>query len=295
MIGFTVNFGINMVPVHPADLASVARSAEELGFESLWLGEHVVTPVTLTHAYPGGDGTPPFAPNSRFLDPFTALSHLAAHTRTIRLGTGVLVAPLHSPLGLARTIATVDVLSGGRLSVGVGVGWMREEFAVEGMSFADRGRRTDDLLTILDALFGNEIAGFSSERYTLPEMGFEPKPLQKPRPPVFVGGASPAALARTAAFGDGWYGGQQPPDRVAEILTDIHHRREELGRADLPFETTVLTGWSTPFDARLIERYREVGVDRVVVTPWARSRHAQAAIEQFADAAALTTPALATP
>ena len=280
-----MQFGLNVVPVRLEQLVQVAQRAEQLGFESLWVGEHALTPVEIAGGYPGATGKPPFAPDSRFVEPFATLAHLAAVTSRIRLGTGILILPLHPPLAIARSIATVDVLSGGRVSLGLGVGWMREEFDAVGQDFTTRGRRTDEMLQVLDVLFTQERPRFDGEFYRLPEMGFEPKPVQRPRPPFLVGGSSEAALQRAARYGDGWYGGQEPPEEAASVVTRLRELREEHGRAHLPFEITVLTGWGQPFDADLVAGYERAGVDRIVATPWSRSREALAGIEAFAGAA----------
>jgi probable F420-dependent oxidoreductase len=280
-----VQFGLNMVPVRLEQLTEVAQRAEQLGFESLWVGEHVLTPVELSHRYPGSTGKPPFLPDSRFTEPFATLAHLGAVTSTVRLGTGILILPLHTPVAIARSIATVDVLSGGRVSLGFGVGWMREEFEAVGQDFTTRGRRTDEMLQVLHRLFTESRPSFTGEHYQLPEMGFEPKPVQDPRPPFLIGGSSEAALRRAARYGDGWYGGQETPEQAASVVAELLRLRTEFGRADEPFEITVLTGWGRGFEPDLVRAYEEAGVDRMVVTPWARSREAIAAVEQFAEAA----------
>ena len=288
-----MQFGLNMVPVRLEELTEAAQRAEQLGFESLWVGEHVLTPVELRQAYPGSGagGKPPFAPDSRFTEPFATLAHLAAVTTRVRLGTGILILPLHAPMTVARSIATVDVLSGGRLSLGVGVGWMREEFEAVGQDFGTRGRRMDETIAVLDELFGRSRPNFDGEFYVLPEMGFEPKPVQQPRPPVLIGGSSDIALRRAARIGDGWYGGSQSPEEVVDVIARLHSYRQDYGRTHLPFEITVISGWGKGFDAESTAAYEEAGVHRIVVTPWRRSREALDAIEAFAQAAALTAGA----
>jgi probable F420-dependent oxidoreductase len=281
-----VRFGLNVVPVHPAEVAAVGARAEELGFESLWIGEHVATPVELP-GYPGSTREPPFRPDSRFMEPFTTIGHLAAVTSRVRLGTAVLIMPLHPLLPLARAIATADVLSGGRLSLGVGLGWLREEFAVVGQGFEDRGPRMEEMLVLLERLFTEERVAYEGEYHWLPEMGFAPKPVQLPRPPVLVGGTSRAALRRAARVGDGWFGTQDPPAVVAEAVAELHRLRAGYGRADTPFEVTVLAGWGQGYEADAVAAYAAAGVDRIVVTPWARSREARAGIERFARDAGL--------
>ncbi|SHN39877.1 TIGR03619 family F420-dependent LLM class oxidoreductase [Cryptosporangium aurantiacum] len=284
-----MHFGLNMVPVRLGELTDAAQRAEALGFESLWVGEHILTPVAVAPKYPGATGKPPFSPDSRFTEPFATLAHLGAVTSRVRLGTGIAILPLHAPLALARSIATVDVLSGGRVSVGVGVGWMREEFDAVGQDFTTRGRRMDEMLAVLDTLFTEERPSFAGEFYTLPEMGFQPKPLQRPRPPMLVGGSSEVALRRAARAGDGWYGGQQPPEEVVAIIEKLQRYREEYERADRPFEITVLTAWGKGYDADLVAGYEKAGVHRMVATPWSSSREALAGIEAFARTAGLAS------
>ena len=279
-----------MVPVHPPELASVARRAEELGFESLWVGEHVVTPWELSERYPGPTGKPPFLPDSRFVEPFAALSHLAAVTNRVKLGTGVLVLPLHSPFHLARAIATTDVLSGGRLLLGLGAGWMVDEFDITHEEWSNRGARMDEALVVLDTLWNEERATHDGPYYPFPAVGFEPKPVQRPHPPFLIGGGSPAALRRAARVGDGWYGTGGTPEAIAPLLTEVHRRRADLGRDHLPFDVTVSTGWGVGFDGDVTKAYEDLGVHRIVVTPWPRSREALASIERFAAEAGLEKP-----
>jgi enoyl-CoA hydratase len=277
-----MRFGLNIVPVRPADLGAVAARAEEVGFESLWTGEHVLTPVRLGEEYPGPGGRPPFSPDSRFLEPFSTLTYLSAVTSRVRLGTSVVILPLHSPALMARAIATVDVLSGGRLSLGVGMGWMREEFEAAGQDFTNRGRRADEMIDFLARVFTEHRPAFDGEFYQLPEAGFEPKPVQRPRPPLLIGGTTPAALRRAARSGDGWIGGQQAPEDTAGIVTELRRLRAGNGSDGRPFEITVLTGWGQQYDAHLAAAYAAAGVDRLLVTPWARSSEAMNAIEKFA-------------
>jgi probable F420-dependent oxidoreductase len=281
-----MKFGLNMVPVRPEEMGPLAVRAEALGFESLWIGQHAATPVELSGSYPGGP-RPPFAANSRFVDPFTALAYLGALTERVRLGTGILILPIHVPILLARQIATVDVLTGGRVSVGVGVGWMQDEFDLTGQSFHDRGARTDEMIQVLDVLFAADQPEFHGQHYQLPPMGFEPKPVQRPRPPLLIGGGSPAALRRAAVHGDGWFGTQGDPDVVGATVAQLRTLRAEFGRADAPFEVSALTGWGEGFDAGKVAAYAAAGVDRLVVTPWRSSRDAGSAIEQFARSAGL--------
>jgi probable F420-dependent oxidoreductase len=277
-----MKFGINFTPVYPTEMAGLATLAENVGFESLWIGEHVIVPFD---AVPEGDRAN-FRADSRFVEPWVALAHLAAVTTTVRLGTCVAVIPLHSPFTLAREIATADVLSGGRISVGVGVGGIRAEYTAVREEYGNRGARMDEMIQVLDALFDDERPEFHGRFYDFPPSGFEPKPVQRPRPPLLVGGASEAAFRRAVAVGDGWFGGSPAPDAAAATISDLQRRRAELGHP--PLEITLLTGWGQGYDGELASRYEAAGVDRLVVTPWSSSRRAREGIEEFAAAAALS-------
>jgi len=277
-----VKFGLNFTPVYPGEMSTLAQVAEQAGFESIWIGEHVLVPF-------GGvppDDTANFRPDSRFVEPWVALSHVAAVTTTIRLGTCVAVLPLHHPVHLARAIATVDVLSNGRVSVGAGVGRIAAEYAAVGEDFRTRGARLDEMIQVMDVLFREPQPEFHGRFYDFSASGFEPKPVQRPRPPLLVGGDSDAALRRCVEAGDGWFGGSPPPKRAEQTVTALQRRRAEVGRP--PLEITLLTGWAKGFDADLVKAYEAIGVDRMVVTPWSSSRAAREGVERFAGDAGLT-------
>jgi probable F420-dependent oxidoreductase len=276
-----MKFGLNFTPVYPGEARDLARTAEEAGFESLWIGEHVLVPYG---EVPAADARN-FRPDSRFVEPWVALSHLAAATTTIRLGTCVAVLPLHHPVHLARAIATLDVLSGGRVSVGVGIGGIPGEYRALGEDYSTRGARLDEMIQVMDVLFQESQPEFHGRFYDFPSSGFEPKPLQSPRPPLLVGGASEAALRRCVEAGDGWFGGSPTPEVAATVITTLQARRKEEGRP--PLEITLLTGWGQGFDAELVKAYEAAGVDRLVVTPWPSSRAAREGILRFGADAAL--------
>jgi probable F420-dependent oxidoreductase len=260
----------------------LARRADDLGFESLWIGEHVLVPFD---AVPTADRAN-FRADSRFVEPWVALSHLAAATQRVRLGTCVAVLPLHHPVHLARAIATADVLSNGRIIIGVGVGGIAAEYEAVGEEYHDRGARLDEMLAVMEVLFSQSRPEFNGRFYRFPPSGFEPKPVQQPRPPLLVGGFSPAALRRCVELGDGWFGGGPAPADAAATIADLQRRRAEAGRDRL--EITLLTGWGQGFDAGLVAAYEAAGVDRLVATPWTSSRAAREGLERFAAAANLT-------
>jgi probable F420-dependent oxidoreductase len=196
-------------------LRSFAIECEALGVHSLWVSDHVCWPADIASKYPyTHDGSFPAAPDMGWLDPLGTLTFLAGCTSRIRLGTTVLILPYRPPVATAKQLATLDVLSNGRLILGVGVGWMAEEAAVLGMPWDHRGKRSDEQLEIFTRLFNDVSPRFDGEFYRFETVGFEPKPVQRPIP-VWVGGATPAAFERAARFGHGFHAAFQPLDVVA--------------------------------------------------------------------------------
>ncbi|MET0627968.1 MAG: LLM class F420-dependent oxidoreductase [Acidimicrobiia bacterium] len=280
-----MKFGLNFTPIYPTEMRALAMAADDLGYESLWIGEHVLVPFD---GIPDGDRAN-FRADSRFVEPWVALSHLAAVTTRVRLGTCVSVVPLHSPVHFARAIATADVLSGGRISLGIGVGVIEAEYRAVGEEFHNRGARMDEMLAVMEALFTEDRPEFHGRFYDFPPSGFAPKPVQQPHPPILVGGFGPAAFRRCVEVGDGWFGGSPSPEAAKPIIDDLQRRRTDAGRARL--EITLLTGWGAGYDGGIVERYEAIGVDRLVLTPWTSSRAAREGIDAFAEAAGLSRPA----
>lgn len=205
-------------------LAAFAQRAEELGFHSGWVSDHIAWPSAIDSSYPySDDGSFPAPPDTPWLDPLGTLFYVAACTEQLRLGTTVLILGYRPPVTTAKSIATLDVLSGGRTILGVGVGWMREEFEVLGMPFDHRGRRADEQLEVFQALFTQERPSYKGTYYSFPEVGFYPKPVQA-HVPIWVGGDTEPALRRTARFGDAFHAAFQP---IAEV-EQAWHRLGEL-------------------------------------------------------------------
>jgi len=199
----------------PNTLRSFAQECETHGVHSLWVSDHVCWPADINSKYPyTHDGSFPAAPDMGWLDPLGTLTFIAGCTSRIRLGTTVLILPYRPPVATAKQLATLDVLSNGRLILGVGVGWMAEEAAVLGMPWDQRGKRSDEQLEIFARLFNDASPSFDGEFYRFEPVGFEPKPIQRPIP-VWVGGATQAAFERTARFGHGFHAAFQPLDVVA--------------------------------------------------------------------------------
>ncbi len=259
-----IGVGINLVMAQPAAAVHLARCAEACGYDSVWSGEHVALNLDTDFSRYGPKR--PYGPRSNFLEPMSLLAAVGQATTTVRLGTGILIAPLRDPVILARAVTTVDVLSGGRLDLGVGVGWNEHEFVNVGASFSDRGRRTDEMLEVFAVLFGEESPEFHGRFYDFGPIGFEPKPIQRPRPKTLIGGYSPAALRRAARYGDGWFGAGTA-DNVGSIVNELRVELQRAGRGDVPFEIllTAIEGAPSRDD---LERLADQGVDRVVMIPW---------------------------
>ncbi|WP_157749324.1 TIGR03619 family F420-dependent LLM class oxidoreductase [Jatrophihabitans sp. GAS493] len=203
----------------PDALARVARAAEQRGFGSVWVSDHIVMPGRPPEAYPYSEtAKPPFDSSTAFIDPFVTLSYLAAVTTRVQLATGVLVLPLRQPIVTAKQAASLDVLSGGRLILGIGAGWMQEEFALLDQGWGDRGRRTDLAMRTMRACWGPYPSALPDGG---PSIGIAPPPTQGRRLPILVGGHSSAAISRAVRLGDGWYAsnvsGAQFKDLAAEV------------------------------------------------------------------------------
>lgn len=188
----------------PENLIKVARRAEELGYDSVWVLERLLWPLNPKEPYPATpDGKLPETYQTVF-DPIETLTFVAAHTKKVQLGTSVLVLPYHTPIQLARRIATLDVLSGGRALVGVGAGWSRDEFEAAGTPFERRGARCDEFLRAMIEVWTTDPVKFEGQFYHIPESIVGPKPVQKPHPPIYVAGFGQFTFDRAVKFGSGW-------------------------------------------------------------------------------------------
>lgn len=212
------------VVADPAWMTSFAQTADELGFESLYVVEHVAVGAGYSTAYPYAEsGRMPLAEDCPIPDPLDLLAFLAARTERIVLGTGILVLPLHHPVLLAKRLATLDVLSGGRVRLGVGVGWMREEIESVGVEFETRGRRMDESIRALRTLWTDEVASFEGEFFRFGPIVTRPQPVRPGGVPIHVGGHSAAAARRAGRLGDGFFplglDGPGLQDRLAQMRT----------------------------------------------------------------------------
>lgn len=239
----------------PGVLGRVAEHAEAAGFESLWVSEHLVL------ADPRRPPSP-MDPEDPILEPVVALTFAAARTTTLRLGTGVIVLPLRNPLILAKELATLDVVSGGRLLVGVGVGYVEQEFRALGASFEDRGDRTDEYLGAMLALWTEEHPAFEGRFSAFEGVQSHPRPLQQP-PPVVIGGWSPPALRRAAQRGNGWYGWGMDHEAAASAISRLRTVVERTDRDPVLGDIEITITPKGRVDLASVERYAALGVHRI--------------------------------
>ncbi|MWA03195.1 TIGR03619 family F420-dependent LLM class oxidoreductase [Actinomadura sp. LD22] len=269
-------FGISLLRVHPRHWRSVTEEAERLGYESVWLSEHLVLPAEFDGSrYP--DGRPPIRTETPLFDVMVFLAALAARTTTLRLGTYIYQLALRSPFVAARAATTLDVVSDGRLELGVGAGWMEEEWTAAGVPFTGRGRRLEEAIEVCRRLWSEPVIEHHGEFFDFPPVAFEPKPVQRPLP-VHVGGESAAALRRAAGMADGWIGMHHSPESVAPVLGALRQAEAAAGRRTR-LTTTVAAHPGPGIDAA---GWRATGVDRVLVSPWSRSSEAIEGMRRFA-------------
>lgn len=250
---FSVNSG---ACADPAVAVDIARRAEDLGYDSLWAGEHVVLPDPQVPPSP-------MAPQDPMLDPVVTLSHLAGHTTRIRLGTGIIILPQRNPVVLAKELATLDVLSGGRLLFGIGVGYLQPEFAAIGAPFEDRGARTIEYLEAMQALWSMENPAYHGRFVNFEGVDAHPRPVQKPVP-IVMGGHTASAYRRAVERGHGWYGFALDPEHTASALAGLE---EAAARYERPAELGRLEISVTPRGRHDRSAFEDLGVDRLILLP----------------------------
>jgi probable F420-dependent oxidoreductase len=253
--------------VAPEAAATIGTAAEQAGFDSLWTVEHVVVPREYASTYPySGNGKMPGGSDFDIPDPLIWLTWVAARTTTLRLGTGVVILPQRNPVILAKEVATLDMLSGGRVELGVGIGWLEEEFDILGASFPDRARRTEEYIEAMRALWSQDAATFAGETVTFAEAISRPRPVDR-RVPVHIGGHSPAAARRAGRVGDGFFPAKGD---VPTLVGEMRKAAEEAGRDPDAIEVTasgaaLLAGGEAALDE--VGRLADLGVSRLVVPP----------------------------
>jgi probable F420-dependent oxidoreductase len=255
-------FGMNMHPCVTAEaIAMVARAAEAAGFESFWGGEHIALADPQT-------AQSPMPPNIVFVDLGVTMAFAAAHTRTLRFGTGIMILPLRNPVVLAKQLASVDVMSGGRLAFGTGIGNLEFEFNAVGMPFDHKGKRAEEALVAMKALWTLERPEFHGRFFSFSGVRAEPRPVQKPHPPIIFGGKSSYAYSRTARLGNGWFGYGLDLQAAANCIAGL---RDACIKHQRPFdEIEVSITPKAELDRDLALRYTELGVNRLIIAPRSR-------------------------
>jgi probable F420-dependent oxidoreductase len=258
-------FAVALAYNEPEELPALARAAEEAGFGSVILSDHLVYPETLATPYPyTRSALPPWQPDTPWPDPFVAAASLAAVTTRLRFIVSVFVLPMRDPALAAKTVMTTAVMTGGRLELGVGVGWMREEFDLVDIPFATRGRRLDEAMEVLRKFEAGGVVEHRGEFFDIPPLRMEPVP--KAPIPIYGGGVSPRALRRAATRCDGWAGMIQRRAELPGLLGELRRLRADSPRAEDPFSITTATR-----DAIDEAGYREMeslGITNLITAPW---------------------------
>lgn len=258
-----MQIGISTFPTdYSPDIAQIACKAEEVGFESLWVPEHVFIPAHSNTKWPGSvEGTIPKI-YADIVDPFIALARASAVTKTLKIGTAICLVPQRNPLLLAKEVASLDLCSGGRFLFGIGAGWLREETQILGGDFDRRWTQTKDSVLAMKQLWTQTKSEYHGEFYDFPPVYSFPRPVQRPHPPVLLGGMAKNVLKRVVSWGDGWIPNVVTPEEVKESRVFLNELARDAGRDPSSIEITVA---GQPPDSALIQQYEDAGADRVVI------------------------------
>jgi probable F420-dependent oxidoreductase len=250
-------FGINMGPcANPATAAAAARAAEAVGFESVWTGEHIVLPDPQVPPSPVPAGTP-------FIDSAVALGFIAAHTKTVRLGTGIIILPQRNPVVLAKELASVDVLSNGRLTFGIGIGYLKPEFDAIGAPFDHKGARTEEFLAAMIALWSMDQPEYQGKFVSFGGINAMPRPVQKPHPEIVFGGHTKEAYGRAARLANGWFGFALDVDATVKSVEALRAACKAAGRRFEDLEISVAPRGKVDRDTA--KRFADAGVHRLIL------------------------------
>ena len=261
----------------PDSLRALGAAAEERGFHSVWVPEHVIA----FDRDASGSRPPVLGGRAGVLDPFVTLGFLAASTTTLRLGTGVTLISQRQPLFAAKEAATVDYLSGGRLDLGVGVGWIRQEFEALQLRREDRGRLADRNLEIMRTLWADDLSEYHERGYELAPSRAFPKPVQQPHPPIHVGGHSDAALRRVARYGQGWYAFNLDAEEFGERARRLDAVMRDHGR-DVAALTVSVCPFLRPVDIDVVRKYRDAGADQLILLAAFDAEQMHASLDRLA-------------
>jgi probable F420-dependent oxidoreductase len=263
-----MRFGLafaSSIAIDHASALELCRRAEAAGFESLWGGEHVILPGTIESRYPyTADGRIPATNDTPIPDPLIWLAFAAAAAPSMRLGTCILIVPQRNPLVLAKELATLDQLSGGRVELGLGVGWMKEEFDALGVPWARRGARTDEYIAAMRALWAGPLAELHGEFVDFPPVTCSPRPVSGSIP-IVVGGDTDAAISRAARLADGYFPGEGDAERLASLITRVRTATERAGRDPAGIEINAIFGQQLADPIAGVEQMAALGVDRAMV------------------------------
>ncbi len=254
-------FGINMGPCSTPDAAArVAQAAEAAGFESVWAGEHIVLPEPQ-------EPPSPLPPTYPMLDPNIVFAYLAGQTKTIRMGTGIIILPQRNPLVLAKEMASLDVVSNGRLIFGVGIGYLKPEFDALGIPFGKKGPRTLEYLKAMQAIWSQDQPTYNGEFTSFSSVQALPRPVQKPHPPVVFGGMTPQAFQRSVTHGNGWYGFALDVDRTKKCLAGLQEAQKNNERPSALGELEISVTPVGRVDLDTAKRFADIGVERLILLP----------------------------
>ena len=281
-----MKFALSLGQLNPSAWTDVSVAADELGYDSVWIPEHLVLPVGLAGSPHDGRDHPPVPPGIPVFDALNHLTFLAARTHRIRLGTQVYNIGLRHPFVTARATMTLDVLSNGRFDFGIGASWLAEEWDAVGLDFATRGARVDETIEVCRRLWTEPVVEHHGEFFDFDPVMFEPKPVTPGGPPLVIGGDGAAALRRAATVGEGWIPMNHSLDQLPPAIERIAELRAAAGR---PGRTEVLAS-SHIVDPDDVERYRVAGVDRAFVKPWRRTSDALESLATFARRHGLAPP-----
>jgi probable F420-dependent oxidoreductase len=250
---------------NPEVFEALVRTADEVGIESIWTVEHVVVPAGYESQYPySKDGRMPGPEQISIPDPILPLAYAAALTRRLRLATGIIILPQRHPVYVAKEFATLDTLSGGRAIMGVGIGWLEEEFRVLGVPFRERAARTEESVHAIRSLWSDEPRAFEGRFYRWGPVHSNPKPVQKPGVPIVVGGHVEGAARRAARIGDGFFPAKSGFDLLTGLLAALRDECGKLGRSPEEIEISTTGG---NLDEDTVSRYADLGVARLVIPP----------------------------
>ena len=278
-----MNIGISTFPTdYSVDIAILAKRAEEIGFESLWVPEHPILPVNASSPWPGSsDGVIPKV-YADIVDPFVALGRASAVTTTMKLGTGICLVPERNPLLLAKEVATLDMYSGGRFLFGIGAGWHKEETEIMGGDFPHRWTQTKESVLAMKSLWTDVESEYHGDYYDFPPVYSFPRPTQRPHPPVYLGGMARNVFRRVVEWGDGWMPNRVTPDDISAGREKMNRLASDAGRDPSSINISV---FGQPADRDLVSALFDAGADRVMIRVETADQDATfAQLDQIAEA-----------